>query len=269
MATYAVGDIQGCLPSLKCLLENVAFNSERDQLWVAGDLINRGPDSRGTLAFLHERRDNCHIVLGNHDLHFLAIAYGQKQAGRSDTFDEILSAKELDIWIDWLRHCPLLYHDHKLGFTMSHAGIPPLWTLNESQSHAEEVAKVLRQESQIQTFLAAMYGNQPDHWQDDLQGQDRLRLITNGLTRMRYCTLDGRLDMTEKCSPEACPEGLLPWFKFANRACENDKIVFGHWAALEGRTDTDNLYALDTGCVWGGALSCLHLEEEKLYSCDC
>lgn len=268
MATYAIGDIQGCYESLQCLLEKIAFNPELDKLWLVGDLINRGPDSLATLRFLYSIRYSVEFVLGNHDLHFLAVAYGVRKKGQSDTLDALLNASDRQQLIDWLIQGKLLHTDEKLGFTMVHAGIPPIWNLHQAQAHAREVEAVL-QSRYCHDFLSTMYGNQPNRWKNKLIGLDRLRLITNYFTRMRFCSEDGELELETKESAASAPLGFAPWFSFSQRKTANDKVIFGHWAALEGKTNTHNVYALDTGCVWGGSLSALRLEDQQVFSCFC
>lgn len=268
MATYAVGDIQGCLKPLTCLLGKVAFTPGKDTLWVCGDLINRGPDSLDTLRFLYNMRDSLVAVLGNHDLHLLAVAWDKTHPRSKDTIQPILEAPERDTLIEWLRHFPLLYHDAQLRFAMVHAGIPPVWTLTEALAHSREMEQIL-QSSKIDDYLAHMYGNQPDRWDDNLSGPPRWRLITNYFTRMRFCSPDGRLELGCKLGPEQAPPGFAPWFSYPSPALKETKVVFGHWASLEGKTNQSGLFALDTGCVWGRHMSMLCLETEELYSCDC
>lgn len=268
MATYAVGDIQGCLNALQCLLEKVSFDPKQDRLWVAGDLINRGPDSLGTLRFLYNMRDNVTMVLGNHDLHLLAVAHHQRALSRQDTLDEILEAPDRKELLEWLRHQPLVHHDKELGFTMVHAGIPPQWSTRKARKRSREVEKYL-QGKKFKRLLREMYGNHPSKWRSTLHGMKRLRVITNYFTRMRLCTRSGRLDLSHKGSPKNALKGYAPWFEYKKRKARHDKIIFGHWAALEGRANGENVYALDTGCVWGGKLTMMRLEDEKLFSCDC
>jgi len=268
MSTYAIGDIQGCLEPLQCLLKEIAFDPAKDKLWLAGDLINRGPDTLATLRFLYNLRDSLTIVLGNHDLHFLAVAYGLRKKGKQDTLDELLQAPDCNLFIQWLRQQKLLHHDYVLGFTMVHAGIPPQWDLAEAQACAREVEAVLQSDA-IADYLAAMYGNQPNQWSSTLEGQARLRLITNYFTRMRFCNAQGQLELETKENAAAAPIGFAPWFSFSERKTKHEKIVFGHWAALEGRTHVANVYALDTGCVWGGALSAMRLEDYQIFTCHC
>jgi len=268
MATYAIGDIQGCLEPLQCLLKEIKFNPLNDRLWLAGDLINRGPDTLETLRFLYQLRDSLTIVLGNHDLHFIAVYYGLRKCGKNDTLDELLRAPDCADLVYWLRQQKLVHHDPLLKFTMVHAGIPPQWDLSEALAHAREVENVL-QTDKIETFLSGMYGNLPSGWDNNLAGIDRLRLITNYFTRMRFCSAEGELELQTKESVGAAPVGFAPWFSFAERKTWDERILFGHWAALEGRTDVENIYALDTGCVWGGSLTALRLEDERWFACDC
>lgn len=268
MATYAIGDIQGCLESLQCLLKEIGFNPRKDKLWLAGDLINRGPDSLGTLRFLYQLRDSLTVVLGNHDLHFIAVYYGLCKRGKNDTLDELLRAPDCADLVYWLRQQKLVHHDSALNFTMVHAGIPPQWDTNEALEHAREVENILQADN-VKSFLMDMYGNLPSCWDENLVGADRLRLITNYFTRMRFCTAEGELELETKESADAAPFGFAPWFSFSERKTAQQKILFGHWAALEGRTTENNIYALDTGCVWGGELTALRLEDERKFSCKC
>ena len=268
MATYAIGDIQGCLEPLQCLLRKINFNPAIDQLWLAGDLINRGPYTLATLRFLYKLRDSITIVLGNHDLHFIAVYYGLRKQSKNDTLSELLAAPDCADLVYWLRQQKLVHHDPALAFTMVHAGIPPQWDLAEALARSAEVETVL-QSGAPENFLAGMYGNTPNQWENDLTGIDRLRMITNYFTRMRFCSASGELELQTKESAAAAPDGFSPWFSFFKRKMRNEKIVFGHWAALEGKTKTNNVYALDTGCVWGGSLTALRLEDECQFYCDC
>lgn len=231
MAVYAMGDIQGCYAELMALLEKIQFDASADQLWFTGDLVNRGPESLRVLRFvreLNERTPNAAItVLGNHDLHLLAVAAGKSQQHRSDTLDEILDAPDRDILLDWLRHQPLLHHDAALGVTLIHAGLPPQWTLAEAQQYAAEVETVLQSEQHAE-FFAHMYGDQPNRWQDDLTGWDRLRFMTNCFTRLRYCDANGRLEMQAKGAPGSQAAGDMPWFEVAGRQSSENQFVFGH-----------------------------------------
>jgi len=266
VATYAVGDIQGCLKPLKSLLKAVQFNPDRDKLWSVGDIINRGPKCLKTLRFLYEMRDNLELVLGNHELHLLAVAAGTRAPSRSDTLDKILAAPDRDLMLNWLLHRPLVHCED--GFTMVHAGIPPQWTVEDALARSQEVEDVLQSPDCIR-FFQQMYGNEPARWSDDLSGIPRLRIITNYLTRMRFCTSEGELDLTSKGPVPTSGKKVTAWFSHAKRKTANDRILFGHWASLEGKTDGPNVIGLDTGCVWGGALSLYCLETGEWTRCQC
>lgn len=268
MATYAIGDIQGSYEPLLRLLDKVKFDASCDQLWLAGDLVNRGPDSLAVLRFLYHIRKSVIFVLGNHDLHLLAIAAGHRPAHKFDQLTELLQAEDATKLLHWLRHGKVLHHDAQLGFSMVHAGIPPQWDLTQAAKHAQELEEVL-QSNQHDDFLAHMYGNLPAQWDDALVGYDRLRLITNYFTRMRFCTKEGELELATKSGATEAPPGYAPWFAYSERKTHRDRIIFGHWAALEGVTHTANIYALDTGCAWGGSLTALRLEDQQLFSCAC
>ncbi|MBU2965017.1 symmetrical bis(5'-nucleosyl)-tetraphosphatase [Amphritea sp. 2_MG-2023] len=264
MATYAIGDIQGCYDELQALLQHINF-SDNDRLWLAGDLVNRGPKSLETLRFLYRIRDRVVVTLGNHDLHLLAVYSGTIKSKRSDTFNDILQAPDADKLMKWLCSQPLLVTDEPLGFTMVHAGIPPQWSLKKAHKRAREVEAIL-QSTLAAEFFKRMYGNQPNCWSDDLEGFDRLRTITNYFTRMRFCDSKGQMEFSAKGSLSSQPTGFLPWFSHEGKALKKTRIVFGHWAALEGKADRANVYALDTGCVWGGKLTALRLEDQQLFS---
>lgn len=274
MTRYAVGDVQGCLAPLQCLLNDVNFDRHKDQLWLVGDLINRGPQSLETLRFIKELGDCTRIVLGNHDLHFLAIHYDIMSPGKSDTFDELLAANDRDELAQWLLQQPLMYSDPSNDFHMTHAGIPHIWPVKKAQQLAAEVHQALTGKTPI-TFFQTMYGNTPDRWSDELEGPARLRIITNYFTRMRYCTADGTLDFDNKLSileeSAALPDSSIfaPWFSYRRSLHCNENLIFGHWAALEGKTNCDNIFALDTGCVWGRSLTLMNLETKTLHSCSC
>lgn len=269
MATYAVGDLQGCLEPLKCLLRQVAFDPARDRLWLVGDLVNRGPQSLETLRFLYAMRDSLTCVLGNHDLHLLAVAHDVERLKKSDTLKEILEAPDRADLIDWLRQQKLLHYDAERDTALVHAGIPPQWTLKKALVRAAEVEEVLRDDTRIREFLDGMYGNEPARWHKNLRGIERLRVITNYFTRMRFCKADGTLDLKSKEGLGSAPKGYAPWFSHLERKTRGLKIVFGHWAALEGRCDEPGVFALDTGCVWGGAMTLLNLDSGERIRCEC
>ena len=269
MATYAVGDLQGCLEPLKCLLEQVKFDPAQDKLWLVGDLVNRGPASLETLRFLYAMRDSLVCVLGNHDLHLLAVAYNAERLKKNDTLREIVEAPDCAQLIEWLRQMPLIHHDAQRDITLVHAGIPPQWTVEKALLRAAEVENALRDDSQLPMFLDGMYGNEPAKWDKKLHGIERLRVITNYFTRMRFCTPDGKLDLKSKEGLDTAPPGYAPWFSFAERKAAGRKIIFGHWAALEGRCDVPGLFALDTGCVWGGSMTLMNVDTLERIHCSC
>lgn len=263
MTDYAVGDIQGCYSELIDCLEQVAFNPSNDCLWVAGDMVNRGPDSLATLRFLHRYRDSVRCILGNHDLHLLAIYYGHREAKPSDSVTAILEAPDSEQLINWLRRQALCIHDETINYTMVHAGIAPQWSLEQALNYSAEVEAVLKTDA-IHPFLMNMYGNTPNLWNDDLTGSDRLRCITNYFTRMRICDIEGKLDLNYKGDLNDIPKGYYPWFKQANRQTQQQRIIFGHWAALNGHIDNEYLFGLDTGCVWGQTLTLLQLDNHRV-----
>tara|TARA_Y100001934_G_C12367803_1_gene784557 strand:+ start:2147 stop:2956 length:810 start_codon:yes stop_codon:yes gene_type:complete len=258
MSTYAVGDLQGCRAELETLLDRINFDPAADTVWFLGDLVNRGPDNLGTVRLVRSLGDRARCVLGNHDLHFLAVAAGQHPAVRKDTLHDLLAAPELMEIVEWLRHLPLLHHDAELDFTMVHAGLPPIWDLPTSLERAREVEAILTSDA-YPTFLSAMYGNQPATWSDHLSGMARARVITNYFTRLRYCKEDGELELTFKGTD--CPDGYAPWFSHPRPLHDGVRILFGHWAALEGVCDASDCHALDTGCIWGRELTAMRLED--------
>lgn len=259
MATYAIGDVQGCFEPLQRLLNKIQFNPEQDELWFAGDLVNRGPQSLEVLRFI-KALPNKKVVLGNHDLHLLAVFYAHAPSKGKDTLAEILAAPEVEALMHWLRQQPLLVSDTNFNVVMTHAGIPPQWSLNQAQQLALEAQQIISS-TQGDDFFKVMYGNEPNTWQDSLTGFDRIRAIVNYFTRMRFIGPQGELDLLSKEGLGTAPTDFLPWFKAPQRKTANTNILFGHWAALEGRTDTPNTFALDTGCVWGGQLSALRLDD--------
>lgn len=263
MPSYAIGDLQGCLDPFKRLLEQIDFDPAADTLWLTGDLVNRGPRSLEVLRFVRSLGDRHRIVLGNHDLHLLALAENVREGASDDTLLPVLRAPDRDSLLTWLSHQPLMHYDPEAGFVMTHAGLPPQWTLEMAGALAREVEAALQGE-QRQGYLQHLYGNHPDHWDPALLGWDRLRCITNYFTRMRLCWPDGRLVLEEGESA-----GALPWFEID--ACEDRSctILFGHWAALSGRTGRENVIALDTGCVWGYSLTAFRLEDRERFSVPC
>lgn len=268
MSIYVIGDVQGCFTELQVLLAKLSFNPAEDKLWFTGDLVNRGPQSLETLRFVKSLGANQVTVLGNHDLHLIAAAYGIKRSAKNDTLDAVLAAPDCNELIDWLRHQPLLHHDKANAYVMTHAGLAPSWTLHQAKMLAKEVENVL-QGTAPEFLLQNMYGNQPDLWRDELAGMERLRCIINYFTRMRFCRADGSLDLTYKGQIAGKPDELIPWFDVQDRANANEKIIFGHWAALNGKTDAPNLFPLDTGCVWGNCLTAMRLHDDQRFSVKC
>jgi bis(5'-nucleosyl)-tetraphosphatase (symmetrical) len=261
MAVYAIGDVQGCFSCLRRLLDKLRFDPANDTLWFTGDLVNRGPESLKTLRFVKNLGDRAISVLGNHDLHLLAVAEGVVPARRKDTLRGVLRARDREELLHWLRHRPLLHYDKKLRFLLVHAGIAPQWKLKHARAAAREVEKVLRG-GDYRTFLAQMYGDMPNLWSKDLAGWERLRYITNCLTRMRCCDRSGRLELTYKGSLVHKDKRLVPWFRVPGRAGRKHRIVFGHWSTLGPVTD-ENIFPLDTGCVWGGYLTAIRLDQRR------
>lgn len=270
MSTYVVGDLQGCYKPLKKLLKKVKFSETSDKLWCVGDLVNRGPDSLDTLRFLRDIDGATELVLGNHDLHFIAIQEGCAPARSKDTLGPLLDAKDSQKLSDWLRTQPLAHHaavDTKAGaknFLMVHAGVAPHWSLQKTLDLSAEVQFAL-QDSDYKDYLRHMYGNTPTRWHDQLEGLDRLRVITNYLTRVRFCDEIGTLQLTVKEGLGSAPTGFKPWFEFET-ITPSVEILFGHWAALEGYTGKKHIHALDTGYVWGRELTLMRLEDQQLYS---
>jgi bis(5'-nucleosyl)-tetraphosphatase (symmetrical) len=264
MAHYAIGDVQGCFFELKKLLDKLRFDPATDRLWFTGDLVNRGPHSLETLRFV-KSLGNCAVtVLGNHDLHLLAVAVGQEYRHKQDLAD-ILAAEDREELIDWLRSRPLLYQDER--FCLVHAGLPPQWDLATASRCAKEVEAVLQSEKWHE-FLTNMYGNEPTLWSENLVGWPRLRFIVNCFTRLRYLDREGRLVLGPTGKPEDEPH-LIPWFRFPGRKSQGRAILFGHWSTL-GFLAENGCYGIDTGCVWGGQLTALRLDGEMYrVSLDC
>jgi bis(5'-nucleosyl)-tetraphosphatase (symmetrical) len=269
MATYAIGDIQGCFDEFVDLLDAIDFDRDTDTLWLVGDLVNRGPKSLAVLEYVRALGDAAITVLGNHDLHLLACAYIDKhKPGSNDTFQDVLQAPNCDSLLTWLRQQPLIHRDTDLGFTMVHAGIPPGWSPRVACDYAAEVETVLRGD-QFKTFLDHMYGNAPDLWSDDLTGWSRIRLVTNLFTRLRYYYSDGRMDFKHKGPLGSQPHELTPWYELFRFPDNSESIVFGHWSALhldEQAMHAMRIYPLDTGAVWGGRLTALRLDDRQFFS---
>jgi bis(5'-nucleosyl)-tetraphosphatase (symmetrical) len=262
MAVYAIGDIQGCYDPLRRLLDKLKFKSDRDKLWFTGDLVNRGPKSLKVLRFVRSLDNNAITVLGNHDLHLLAVSEFPERRRRKDTLNNILDAPDRDELLYWLRHRPLLHHDKKLDFTLVHAGLAPKWDLNSARAAATELESVL-QGDRYQDFLRQMYGDAPDDWSKNMKKIDRLRYITNCLTRMRFCDRKGRLELSFKGRPRGKNWKYVPWFRVPGRANRKLRIVFGHWSTL-GPVTEKRIFPLDSGCVWGGCLTALRLDGKKM-----
>lgn len=257
MSRIAIGDIQGCLAELQQLTQEMGFKEDRDQLWLVGDLINRGPDSLGVLRWVKHLGGAARVVLGNHDLHLLARVFGrERHLRKSDTLQDVLSAPDRDTLIEWLMQQPLALAD-PAGDILVHAGVPAPWSREELLALAAETSEALQRDPVA--FFDVMYGNDPDRWSNDLEGADRWRFTINALTRMRYCHPDGRLDFRCKGRPGTQEPGLLPWFELNARRCADSRIIFGHWSTL-GLRQAPGVLALDTGCVWGGQLTAVNLD---------
>lgn len=258
MTRYAIGDVQGCHEELRALLGLLRFSADRDRLWFVGDLVNRGPQSLETLRLVRSLADNAVVVLGNHDLHLLALVYGNARKRRSDTLDEVLSAPDRDRLFEWLLTRPLAHSE--AGDLMVHAGLVPQWTLAVTLELAREVEAALARDPR--KVFEHMYGNEPDQWSPQLRGAARLRFTINVLTRLRLCTADGRIDLAVKGEPPPPPSPLRPWFTLAPLAVREARIVFGHWSAL-GLVQSHGVIGLDSGCVWGGALTAFNLDSRE------
>ncbi|MCA1924767.1 MAG: symmetrical bis(5'-nucleosyl)-tetraphosphatase [Thiobacillus sp.] len=265
MSTYAIGDIQGCRDSLLRLLDAFAFDAVADRLWFVGDLVNRGPDSLGVLRLIRDLGDAAICVLGNHDLHLLALAEGVGRAHKGDTLDAVLAAPDRDALLRWLRHRRLAWGER--GFLLVHAGVLPGWSAEAALAHAAEVEAVL-QGAAYREFLEHMYGNAPTAWDDALTGMDRLRVIVNAFTRLRYCSAAGDMEFRHKGAPGSQPAPWLPWFDVPGRASTDTTCVFGHWSTL-GLINRPDLIALDTGCLWGDRLTAVRLEDRRVFAVAC
>lgn len=258
MSLYLIGDLQGCHEPFQRLLDTIGFSPSRDSLVALGDLVNRGPGSLTVLRQLMALGAAAQCLLGNHDLHLLAVAQGVRKPHASDTLADILHAPDRDALLDWVRHRPLALQRH--GWLLVHAGVLPAWTAEQTLALADEVSRLL-QGSDGPQWLTQMYGNQPDHWRDDWPQADRCRVVVNALTRLRFCNADGVMEFATKNSATAAPPGFMPWFEVPGRQTAGSPIAFGHWSTL-GLIHRPDLLALDTGCIWGGYLSAAHLDDQ-------
>lgn len=264
MTTYAIGDIQGCYHAFQALLQRIRFDPQSDQLWLVGDLVNRGSGSLEVLRWCYAHQDNLRVVLGNHDLHALVVAEGIVAAHHGDTLDALLAADDCDVLLDWLRCQRLVYREE--NYLMVHAGLLPQWTAEQALSYAAEVECALQGDDYLY-FLTHMYGNLPDQWNDELTGIDRLRVITNATTRLRICSAQGQMEFKFKGELQHVPAGYMPWFDVPTRATQDTQVIFGHWSAL-GLQQKKNLYALDTGCLWGGKLTAMNIHTKAIVQVD-
>lgn len=268
MTRFAVGDLQGCLSPLQQLLTECDFQPGRDELWLVGDLVNRGPDSLATLRFLYGMRGSLRITLGNHDLHTLALARRATERGRHPTLKALLEAPDCETLMTWLRQQPLVYRAPAGDYIMSHAGIPHLWSSDQALALSRELQDLLLSEH-VDEFLRQMYGNEPARWSAALSGMDRYRCITNYLTRMRLCSADGTLELAYSGDGSALPEGYAPWFNWPPASPRRETQLFGHWAALSGNTGRSDVIGLDTGCVWGNCMTLLNLDTGERFVEPC
>ena len=269
MAQYAIGDLQGCYDSFRQLLDAIRFDPSKDRIWLVGDLVNRGPKSRKTLKFVRSLGESAVTVLGNHDLHLLALAHDVKfKKKHFESLYKILGREDCDELLDWLRQQPLAHFDKKLNTLMVHAGIPPQWTVKKTLACAKEVENALRADD-YDDFLDEIYGNKPDKWTGKLTGIERLRFIVNALTRMRTIDAQGRIDFSHNGPPDKAAKGLIPWFDMPDARWRSARVVFGHWSAL-GLIVRDDLIAVDTGCVWGRQLTAVKLTKKpKVTAVQC
>ena len=265
VATYAIGDVQGCFDALGALLIQTRFDAARDRLWFVGDLVNRGAHSVEVLRFVRSLGDRAIVVLGNHDIHLLALAEGYAKRRADDTFDDVLAAPDRDELLGWLRTLPMLHVEG--GYAMVHAGLLPAWTVERSRELAAEVEAAMRGPD-YRGFLARLYGSKPDRWDDALTGADRLRVIVNAMTRMRFVTRAGAMEFHAMGTPDEGPPGYVPWFDAPARASRSVPIVCGHWSAL-GLLLRPDVLALDSGCVWGGRLSAVRLDDRRVFQAPC
>ena len=264
MTTYAIGDIQGCYHAFQALLQRIRFDTKLDQLWLVGDLVNRGSGSLEVLRWCYAHQDSLRVVLGNHDLHALVVAEGIVAPHKGDTLDALLAAEDRDILLNWLRRQRLMYQED--NYLLVHAGLLPQWTAEQALRYAAEVECALQSDDYLY-FLTHMYGNLPDQWNDELTGIDRLRVIINATTRLRICSAHGQMEFKFKGELQDVPAGFMPWFDVPGRATQDTPVIFGHWSAL-GLQQRDNIYALDTGCLWGGKLTAMNIHTKAIVQVD-
>jgi bis(5'-nucleosyl)-tetraphosphatase (symmetrical) len=268
VATYAIGDIQGCFEPLRQLLEAIGFSASRDRLWFVGDLVNRGRQSLETLRFVRGLGASAVTVLGNHDLHLVMQADGFGKASKEDTLGPVLAAPDRDELMQWLRSLPLFHVEDE--YAMVHAGLLPQWDVDQAMARSDEVSMALMAPSYCD-FLSNMWGSEPAAWRDDLAGWDRLRVVVNAMTRMRFCSIDGVMEFRasgSKGPPERGPDGFMPWFAVPGRRSADRTLICGHWSALGFRQEK-NLLALDSGCLWGGSLTAVRLEDRRVFQLPC
>ncbi len=265
MSTYAIGDVQGCFEELGQLLDALAFDRRKDRLWLVGDLVNRGPQSLAVLRFVRDLGSAAVTVLGNHDLHLLTYAAGLAKPRPDDTLDEVLAAPDRAELIEWLRGLPMIHVERE--HVLVHAGLLPQWSVQQAQGLGREVEAALRG-PRHREFLTRLYGGKPDRWDDALRGADRLRVIVNAMTRMRFCTEDGVMEFQTKGEAAEAPPGYTPWFDVPGRRSADHTVVCGHWSAL-GLRVAPRLLALDSGCVWGGRLTAVRLEDRAITQVEC
>jgi bis(5'-nucleosyl)-tetraphosphatase (symmetrical) len=274
MSNYAIGDLQGCYKELQELLTKISFDKTKDVLWLCGDLVNRGPDSLNCLLYLYSIKDSCRVVLGNHDIHLIAVSDSIKKISTKDTFGDVLKSSKRKILIEWLKSCPLhniekiLTNNGEKEFVMTHAGIPYHWTKDDLIKNSDELSGYLKSKNS-NNFLENIYGDEPNHPDKCTNSKEKMRLNLNYLTRMRFYYPDGSIDLKYKGKVETAPENLKPWFEYELKIMNEDThLIFGHWAALNGYTSKKNITALDTGCAWGNKLTAMRLEDLSIFSCD-
>jgi bis(5'-nucleosyl)-tetraphosphatase (symmetrical) len=268
VATYAIGDIQGCYAELVRLLDYLGFSPSRDRLWLVGDLVNRGPDSLAVLRFVKGLGERAITVLGNHDLHLVMQSEGHGKVSHEDTLAEVLAAPDRDELIAWLRGLPLFHVED--DYAMVHAGLLPQWDISQAMALSDEASAALTA-SNYRDFLAHMWGSEPNAWRDDLAGWDRLRVVVNAMTRLRFCTIEGAMEFRApgaKGPPDRGPANCLPWFEVPGRRSAGNRVICGHWSALGFRRER-NLLALDSGCLWGGRLTAVRLEDQRVFQLPC